>query len=38
MIVVKENLKLRSFIEDYLFYVLIETFGFNGSYDEEKLS
>lgn len=38
MTVAKENLKLRSPIEDYPFYVLIETSGSNGSHDEEKLS
>lgn len=38
MTVAKENLKLRSPIEDHPFYVLIETSGSNGSHDEEKLS
>lgn len=38
MTVAKENLKLRSPIKDYPFYVLIETSGSNGNHDEEKLS
>lgn len=38
MVVAKENLKLKSPIGDFPFYVLIETSGSNGSHDEEKLS
>ncbi|XP_048773712.1 D-2-hydroxyglutarate dehydrogenase, mitochondrial-like [Ostrea edulis] len=38
MTLVKENLKLASPIEDFPYYVLIETSGSNGSHDEEKLN
>lgn len=38
MTVAKENLKMNSPIEDFPFYVLIETSGSNGKHDEEKLN
>ncbi|KAJ8320780.1 hypothetical protein KUTeg_002367 [Tegillarca granosa] len=37
MLTVKENLNLSSPIEDYPFYVLIETSGSDGNHDKEKL-
>lgn len=38
MILVKQNLKLTSPIDDHPFYILIETSGSEGVHDKEKLS